>query len=106
LEGFGNAKTVRNNNSSRFGKWIELDFNASHKIEGSKITNYLLEVTRVVNQAAEERNFHIFYQIVQNMGNNEISGPGLPKNAGKLLEKTRKIELANKEEWKVQTMTL
>ena len=64
LEAFGNAKTLRNNNSSRFGKFIEVDFNVSGYIGGTKIQHYLLETTRVVGQAADERNFHFFYQIL------------------------------------------
>lgn len=61
MEAFGNAKTSRNNNSSRFGKWCEVKFDTNLSIMGASITDYLLETTRVINQAAAERNYHIFY---------------------------------------------
>jgi len=65
LEAFGNAKTIRNNNSSRFGKWMEVYFSIRDRsIDGANITNFLLEKSRLVFQQAGERNFHIFYQLM------------------------------------------
>ncbi|KAG4166601.1 hypothetical protein ERO13_A13G143500v2 [Gossypium hirsutum] len=63
LEAFGNSKTSMNDNSSRFGKFIEIHFTAAGKICGSKIRTFLLEKSRVVQLAAGERSYHIFYQL-------------------------------------------
>jgi hypothetical protein len=65
LEAFGNAKTLRNHNSSRFGKLIEIHFSASRAIAGATVRTYLLEKSRVVHQLPRERSFHIFYQLVR-----------------------------------------
>ncbi|KAG7157734.1 Myosin-VIIa-like 1, partial [Homarus americanus] len=87
LEAFGNAKTIRNDNSSRFGKYIDIHFTKDGVIEGASIEQYLLEKSRLVSQGTDERNYHIFYCML----------------AGMTREERQKLELTDASQYKYLT---
>ena len=90
LEAFGNAKTLRNNNSSRFGKLITVNFDSNGAIMGGNIINYLLEKSRIVFQSKGERNYHIFYQLLSTIEANPNLAEALQLSDPELFEYTNK----------------
>ncbi|KUF89714.1 hypothetical protein AM588_10005209 [Phytophthora nicotianae] len=79
LESFGNAQTIRNDNSSRFGKFIKIQFGHNNEIVGAQIVSYLLEKVRLLHQNPEERSFHIFYELLEGADKELLDALGLQK---------------------------
>jgi myosin protein heavy chain len=92
LEAFGNAQTMRNNNSSRFGKFIRIFFSHSGAIAGANIDWYLLEKSRVTARAEGERSFHVFYQLLKGAKEAGFSGESSPARWTELMVESLLLE--------------
>ncbi|EGD77790.1 STE/STE20 protein kinase [Salpingoeca rosetta] len=77
LEAFGNAQTRMNRNSSRFGKYVEISFDRHHHAVGARLSQYLLEKSRVVRQSENERNFHVFYYVMAGLSQRQKRDLGI-----------------------------
>jgi myosin-5 len=96
LEAFGNAKTVRNDNSSRFGKYIKMKYDSKNTIIGAKTDHFLLEKSRLVNVAKGERNYHIFYQMASGLPEEEKAKLNLlPAKSYKMLNQGKTLTVAS-----------
>jgi myosin-3 len=106
IEGFGNARTIINDNSSRFGKYLEMLFTKQGHVTGARLSEYLLEKTRVANQGHAERNFHIFYYLFHGLASsipNDEQAFYLSKNQTYRYLKT---DLEEKENFKEKFLTI
>ncbi|GBG77578.1 hypothetical protein CBR_g24025 [Chara braunii] len=105
LEAFGNAKTVRNNNSSRFGKFVEIQFNKG-KISGAAVRTYLLERSRVTQISTPERNYHCFYQLVAGASPEDVERLKLgPPESFHYLNQSKCVEVGTIDDCKEYQLT-